>query len=143
MKKFLLLITCFLLFSSILIGCGTDNERTNDFQKSENTDTFESMLRVVYESSGLSIHVMVLADEQNVMYLIYDLPADCGSACMMLNPDGTPKIWTENEDFTIECLESQTHYKLFRDTSTNVLYLYTKTLLPMRNSDGTVKLYDK
>ena len=105
------------------------------------SDFVPAMHRVYKDGTFISIFV----DDQNVMYFHYNLTADAGGMCMMVNPDGTPRIWSEEDEgkTIIEKLEDQYLYVVYRDTNTNVLYIYMDQLCVMRNPDGSVKLYDE
>ena len=105
------------------------------------SDFVPAMHRVYKDGDFISIFI----DDQNVMYFHYDLTADSGGACMMVNQDGTPRLWSEedNDKEILEKLEVQNDYRIYKDTKTNVLYICMDDLMVMRNADGSVKLYNQ
>lgn len=139
-----------LVFAVALVLCAcsgnlSTTEGVNTATTEENTEAgyfdYSPMLRKVYKGTVFDTFY-ILADDENVMYLVYDFGKG-GAGCMMVNPDGSPRLWTESDEniSLIEVVEEQGTYTLFRDVSTNVLYIYTKQMSVMKNANGEVKLY--
>lgn len=152
MKDFLSIFAVFIGLAILVVGfiwsfLPTDAKVVDTMESETATvkaEEFPPMLTKVYKDDSFPCTLYILADDEGVMYLVHDLSADSGASCMMVNADGSPRIWMgdKEDEEPIEIIEDQHDYNLYRDKSTNVLYLYAKSQMTvMRNADGSIKLY--
>ena len=85
--KIVLIILLCAMVSICLIGCG--QKVTN-----ESDDKQESMFVIV---EGANTWNIVRHKKTGVMYAVSDSAYNCGSFTLLVNLDGTPMIWEEDE----------------------------------------------
>ena len=112
------------------------------FSEPIETRTYNSVYNITEISSSARIYVDT---ETNVMYW-YDSHGYGGGLTVMLNADGTPKLYN-SETSKYDATEISSSARIYVDTETNVMYWYDSHgygggLTVMFNADGTPKLYN-
>lgn len=85
MKRLLIVLMTIALCACLFVGCSGSGVLEVD----ENHTSESSFVRVEDGDS----YWIVYHKETKVMYIFSTGAYNAGSACLMLNPDGTPMIW--------------------------------------------------
>lgn len=89
MKKIITILICVLCIASVFVGCGQVTT-VNSKDLSHDSSGYYTVV-----STGYSYSV-VYDNETKVMYHISGGYYNTGTATMLVNPDGTPKIYRGN-----------------------------------------------
>ena len=137
-KTSVISILC-VLFIVLLSSCSYEYDVDNNTEiYSNNSETPK------YNVTEIDSNAHIYVDtETNVMYWC-NLQSYGNDISVMLNADGTPKLYTPLSDYTITEIGSDAN--IFVDVETNVMYWYAMEeygigLTVMLNADGTPKLY--
>ena len=85
--KIALAVLIFAMMSVCLFGCGQKVTKENNVDQ-------ESMFAIVEDTWTWRI---VRHKETNVMYAVSFSSYNCGTFTLLVNPDGTPMVWEEDE----------------------------------------------
>lgn len=83
-KRILACVVVIIIISVLISGCVSDEAL------SKTSDMFEY---IGYNSEANA--EIVYDTETKVMYTISDIPYNKGTMTLLVNPDGTPKLWEE------------------------------------------------
>lgn len=95
----------------------------------------------------------ILADSQNILYIQYYISGagiqnySYTGTVQMVEPDGTPKTLKNNENpglYSFDTLSGYNNARILIDINNNVMYLRDDvTMFPMRNADGSIRVYEQ
>lgn len=88
MKK-ILAIALLAVLVMMLTGCSTGKIDEQDILNSEHDNAM--FFLVSREQSGY----VIVDKTTRVMYWLSNAPYNCGTLTMLVNPDGTPRIWED------------------------------------------------
>lgn len=93
----------------------------------------------------------ILADSQNILYIQYYISGagiqnySYTGTVQMVEPDETPKTLKNNENpglYSFDTLSGYNNARILIDINNNVMYLRDDvTMFPMRNADGSIRVY--
>ena len=139
MKKTSIISMLSILFIVLLCSCSYEYDVDNNTAiYSNNSETQK------YNVTEIDSNAHIYVDtETNVMYWC-NLQNHGNDISVMLNADGTPKLYTPLSNYTITEIDSDAN--IFVDVETNVMYWYATEeygigLTVMFNADGSPKLY--
>ena len=149
----------FTLFSA-LSNNDTDNQNTTTYTQTEaayNTDDNTNTPKTENEKEEFRkiisgyigwYNYQILADSQNILYIQYRAGTSAQShngIVQMVEPDGTPKTLKNNETpglYSFDTLSGYNNAEILIDINNNVMYLRDDvTMFPMRNADGSIRVY--
>ena len=86
-KKFLTIVICLFMIIFGLVACATSTVNATDSSNNYNGNMFTKV------KSGLGNFYVVYDNETKVMYAVSDGLYNSGVLTMLVNADGTPKIY--------------------------------------------------
>ena len=87
MKRLIICIAAILAFAMLLSSC----------QSTSGTNNIDNMFVKVGQSNQCP-HIVILYDrDTKVMYSMSSYDRNCGILTLLVNADGTPKIWKESD----------------------------------------------
>ena len=89
MKRFIISFIAVFSASILLYGCNFDDTSSYTFDQNPQEEYFE----VISEGSGYAI---VYDTDSRVMYVMATLGGNYGDFTMLVNPDGSPKLYEED-----------------------------------------------
>ena len=89
MKRFIISFIAVFSASILLYGCNFDDTSSYIFDQNPQEEYFE----VISEGSGYAI---VYDTDSRVMYVMATIGGNYGDFTMLVNPDGSPKLYKED-----------------------------------------------
>lgn len=89
MKRFIISFIAVFSASILLYGCNFDDTSSYIFDQNPQEEYFE----VISEGSGYAI---VYDTDSRVMYVMATIGGNYGDFTMLVNPDGSPKLYEED-----------------------------------------------
>ena len=89
MKRFIIGFIAVFSASILLCGCNFDDTSSYTFNQNQQEEYFE----VISEGSGYAI---VYDTDTKVMYVMATFGGNYGDLTMLVNPDGSPKLYEED-----------------------------------------------
>lgn len=91
MKKIIALFISIILIATLFFGCTT---------KEKETETANNSMFVVVEGKGIDVWRIVYDKDTKVMYAVSSGGYNGGNFTMLVNADGSPKLYKEQSDGT-------------------------------------------